>query len=955
MRNEDVMQVIAVRRMVVLAMWLMAIPLVAESSESPDESGKTQQRTKPTAAFVDADRSALGALLETRLLSTDVARWLERTEIDQVLRERELDSLMTPAGTAERSSVGKLLKADLLVVLRQRTQPKPHVSVVVCQTKTGLRLTVESRPLTDKVEADAEALERLVLDGLRRHVEALQEVCAVPPFVSHDLTRQEDHLKAAFAKLVEQTLRSTPGLLLVEFEEAQAIAKELRLATQTVRRPLPLYVLGEYRHSSQDEARTLRVGLKVVRGEKELAQTEKSDLSSPAAVRFVDSATANLLRKSIGKQPQPSDPDTEAEQLAQRAKVFLNVGDWDEALSLIEASLLLKPKQSDVHHDAIVALAELTIRYWRYGQNTDPGLGLSYYHRGLEHVEIFLGLVDNLDRYQPTSSGAHFLFSFRGSAGGFFNQPNRPADLQRLADETIRYQRDFLLKETRRRVRAQLDWKLSQFLFLWALEGLSEKEKLPLILKTLAELQHSPGAKVRTRIFATHGYTIHILDTPEGREFLKQLAGFENQETKVAAEALQRELAAYVVAKNSAATPQPRGNDANDQRLVEFRRIEVVARSHEGVPLPAPNLEGVIPAGKGLDVAWARGAIYVMKTKGVWQQLGVLPVNTQLTHVGFDGKFVWASGNGQKAPVLCVLDPVSERVWPITAAEGLLVEKGDQRTQFSHRLAVAALDPGRALLVGSFGRTWIGTAQFSETQGFSMKLFHEAREVANPENKQQGQSTTVAFTPTFVFPLRGPVDSQERSPFRVLVGRSTTNIPQVEVGYHPLIVNPDDETVAVHPERLWGELPVKDLTFHEGNVYVCRPSPPKYATLDLFQIRFPGMTQEVVLSDVREGRIIVAKDRVHFAGYDWWDQSLPDGSARRLHDLVPWRYFPHWGASQKHLPAGVRLRNLEPKEAELRFAGLSQHYGMLAVTSNQQRGIEHFQVIPAADDVQKTK
>ena len=51
----------------------------------------------------------------------------------------------------------------------------------------------------------------------------------MPPFLSDDLTYEHDHLKTAYARLVEQTLRSRPGVLTVELEEAHAIAREVRL------------------------------------------------------------------------------------------------------------------------------------------------------------------------------------------------------------------------------------------------------------------------------------------------------------------------------------------------------------------------------------------------------------------------------------------------------------------------------------------------------------------------------------------------------------------------------------------------------------------------------------------------------------------------------------------------------------------------------------------------------
>lgn len=950
----------AIPRTVVVSLLVLAIVLMVEPSQSKGQSQQDKERSKPTVAFVDVDRSSQGALLEARLLSHDAARWLERTEIDQVLREQKLESLFNPGAAAGRCSLGKLLKADLLILLRRRTDPKPHFSLVVCQTATGLRLCVESLAVTDKPAEAAAALERIALRGIRKHTEKVREICAIPPFVSQDLTRDHDHLKAAYAKLIEQALLSSPGLLVVEFEEAQAVAKELRLTAETVRRPLPLYVLGEYRHTGRGDARTVRVGVKIVRGDSELATLSKTNLSPQAATQFVRQECVAALRQVIGERPQKnSAAEIEAEQLAERAEVFLKLGEWQESLALIEASLLLQPGQAELHHDAIVALTELVRNHWTYGEArmAEMTLGLSYYRRGLQHLELFLGLVNDVSKYQ-TSPGAHFIGMFRGASNTFVLHPKTPPEIQQLATELSQFQRDVLLRLIRQRAQSGSRAPFDHFLFYWSLDGLSEKEKWSAVLKTLEELQHFPGAAQRTRAFVRMNFTAEMLDTPDGRDLLEKLAQFENPETKSTAQALQRETAAFLAARKAPTKPPPGSVKPSGPQLVEFRKVEVVTQSLQGKMLPPPHIERIVAAGQGIDIAWSGSSVFVMKSKGLWRQLAVSPVNTLLTHVGFDGKFIWVSGYSQVSldPVLLVLDPVSEQVWPITAQDGLPTEKVDQLPKGTQqKLAVAPLEPGRALLIGAFGRTWFGTVRFSPQQGASVKVFHEAREVADPENKPQGQSTNVAFTPTFAFTLRNPAKSPDQNKFRVLVGRSTPRIPQIEVMTHPVVVNPDDETVVVHPEYLSGETPLRELTWHQDSVYAIRSNARQHQSLDLVRIPFPGMTQELVLSDVREGRIIPAEDRVHFVGYHWWDQSLPDGTIRCLHDHVPWRYLPRWGASRNHVPMEIPPRPLQPEEASLQFAGHSQHFGLLVVTSSTQRGIEYFQAITTADDVQKTK
>jgi hypothetical protein len=111
-----------------------------------------------TAALVDFDGSTLGKALEARLLQKPGIHWVERTEIDKVLQEQKLQALFSAEGIGDRSALGRLIHADVLVLLRkvavstydpraQTTQATHRLDLVVCETKQGLRLAIHSWPL----------------------------------------------------------------------------------------------------------------------------------------------------------------------------------------------------------------------------------------------------------------------------------------------------------------------------------------------------------------------------------------------------------------------------------------------------------------------------------------------------------------------------------------------------------------------------------------------------------------------------------------------------------------------------------------------------------------------------------------------------------------------------------------------------------------------------------------
>ena len=251
---------------------------VAYCAEVPDgvrPAGSRPELAAMQAELESAVEASLGEL-PPKLRAAIVLTTVEKIEIGEAARiegcsrEQELQSLLAADAPGKRAALGRLLKADLLVFLSEREKPKPHVEVVVCETQRGLRLCREPVLSAGKPEADADAVTQHVERAAAKQREKIRDICAVPFFVSNDLTYEDDYLKAAYPRLVEETIRGWPGLLTVELEEARAIGREAVIGGEEVRRLVPLYVLGDYRHEGHGDARRGTVRLRVLRGEREL-------------------------------------------------------------------------------------------------------------------------------------------------------------------------------------------------------------------------------------------------------------------------------------------------------------------------------------------------------------------------------------------------------------------------------------------------------------------------------------------------------------------------------------------------------------------------------------------------------------------------------------------------------------------------------------------------------------
>jgi hypothetical protein len=301
-------------------------------------------------------------LVELRLGQTKGIALLERGALKEILREQELQALMTAGGTGKRIALGKLLKADLLVFLAGNEQPKPHVMVVVCETQRGLRLVAEPVLPSANIEADVDAAMKHVETAAKKRKENIVEIVAVPLLVNNSLTHEADRFQGAFAKLVERDLMRRPGVLVVELDEAKALGRELVVSGAAgIERRLPLYLMGEYRFDGAGDARRGQFAWKLLRGEKELDRRQEKDLAVDKVPGRLQQTAVELVDKALGKSDVRPDAEAEAQQLAARARIFMELGAWDEALAMIEASLLLKSAQPALHEQAIRAIMEMQL------------------------------------------------------------------------------------------------------------------------------------------------------------------------------------------------------------------------------------------------------------------------------------------------------------------------------------------------------------------------------------------------------------------------------------------------------------------------------------------------------------------------------------------------------------------------------------------------------------------
>jgi hypothetical protein len=869
-------------------------------------------------ALLYPEPSGLVTVLETSLAATADRVWLDRSQLDKIVEEQELQSLLGAAAGPARNKLGRVLKADILVFVRiakaaveGRPSKVKYAELVVSETDGGVRLLARRIPLSDDEEADAAALAALVEQAIRGHGESNAEIYAVPPFVSQDLTYDHDHLKGAYAALIEQSLLDREGIVVVELAEAEAMAREFKLAGDegSLRRRLPYYVLGEYRTERADDGGDVRLRIVVQHGGETVSKFERT-LPLDDAPEFL-LATGRSLAHCGEAADKPRDPAVEAKQLAARAAEFLRLGNGSEAIPLIETSLLLDRENLDRRYDAILALSRMP----RVGRSSDLVTRVDEIRRrrrALEHLEAIVHDGEAIQKHLFTEA-VRLVFV-----------PLPPIPVE-MPDETLaiveqihQLERSVAMAIAHHFAR-RAAWRESSLYLGHAVTRLEAREQFAERAKMIEEYQDRTVGAPMVAGFALGNYTIERLRSVEGREFLRRLATSDefNADVRRAAMSMEQQLNAALAGKEP--------SDLSPAKPIAAPRDGGLKVSFKPISLPRYGFNKWF-AGQGFDVVASTVSLGVMKKPGAVQVLWKAEtIGVALRDVCFDGRYAWAVvWSPSDAPRLLIVDPAEERIWQMGPEDGLPVVARQSVPKFAGEqvVRVAGIEPGTACVAGGFGRGWIAVATMPADGRPKIDIVHEAREIPEkPDFERDWKNAATAFSPGGIVSLSSSPDATGACERRIVVLRAHSPAG-LRLASHPLVVDLVRRSVEADTEYWWDW---RDGAVHEGALYTVLPHPTDSNRLSLCKIAPPNLQRTAVISDVKEGVVVFTGDRVHVAGKQWWTGKLSDSKLANAGD-VPWVYQTHWGSSGRD-PEAYTLR---PEHLRLRFIAPSAHYGLVA-------------------------
>jgi hypothetical protein len=902
-------------------------------------------------AFLNLDRSSIGTLVEAKLRSKKIVNWWRGSATARLLDELELSTAIDIPPAADDGSPAKL--PDALVLCRTRIQEKDRIcEIVVCEPGLGLRLGTAKLTLTKDVKGDVAKLSEGTVKALGKFGEEMKELWGVPPLRSNDLVSKYNSLRTQLAGVVEEELLRRKGALLVELEFAHAIALARKHAgiVEPLKRATPIYLTGQYRNSGDGDKRTLAITLQVAGSEAAKRDALPPTGVSPAEVEKVLRERVQAIGKEVGGSQEIGEKETaeELSTLASLAKEFQKASDPLAQLAILEAILLLKPDDSLSAQATLQLLGAQTEAHWDHARDiittvqvteTLPGggvnikvvpnegmefqlqeglLAMNFYRRGLSRVRDFLR-NPGLELSQPVEhTRFQFMHSFQGSVFRIDTPRGFIVASQRIALE----QREVVLGLLRR---AAKEGRAESF---HALNWTTDAEKMQLVLRLIVELQDEPQTELRTIGYVMNGVYAHNLKTPQGEMFLQQVAEIPNPAVQAALVKIKEQVAKNDIASTTPPLSPPAEPEEKDPD-VRFVRLDL---GWKDIPKEYPDLKAfcelVVPAGKDADLFCGDGQVLLMKKKGetklifdhkgqgyTFKQIGGYGISPATAC--FDGKYAWLPMMSYgKAARLLVVDVETEKVTELKADSGLPSEIPEKNT-FS-LLAAAPWGPGKAFLVGSFGKTWLGTATFDGEKG-AVKIIHEAQDV--PERnlgriRDQWRSTSLRFSPSYLFALADPAE-KEKAAQRMIIGRACED---VEAHSHPLLVDPESGKVTVLETPLNpGNTAV--MCPHEGSLYWLQTSNSNQMFgAEFMKLGFPDFEPTSLGKQPLPGKAYIfafgmEDKKIHVFHDQWLTAESPEQPLQVLKGNLP--------TSERTSP---------------RYLMRSNHYGWIVIVSNHNRG-----------------
>ena len=839
------------------------------------------------------------ALLEEKLSQSRDWVLVERERIKDILKEQKLAMFFGAESVRERIKFGRLLGADLLLLVSFHEAPMPHLRIVISETKQGLRIRNAQLFVSDSPGDDVDGIQKELELALKKLAESIEVICAVPSFINQDLSRKYEHLQSGYARMIQTMLLQMPGIIVVETAEARAIAEEISLTgAEDVKRDLPLYFLGEFRYDRSNLEKPPLVRIRLKRGQHELAARRMKEVSVEETHNFLRRSVLDMFGNVINEKLSEPDRHIESQILAKRAKVFYDIGHYQEATSLIEASLLIDRHDVENHLLAMLVYAKgFTPHYSIINELSNEEIlkRLHYSSLAAGHAEYFLrnSFFEDTDEYSVRYSRT--IGRFKSS---YF--PYKELD-QEIRIKIIEYNRSMremflrVIKDHQRKgtFNSSLFSVINGHLFespSYYDESLKENLQfreniMPLLLGS--EYKYS-GFTVYSLV--EDGFNYDMKKMPEYSEYLNKFDVIPIPQVRERIH-LARLKVQKILSWGKKSDPQTskKTEPQKKKTLSEIQLVPIHLKSVDGRTIfDGKRLMGLLNCGDRTDLVWGWDnsgvrQVFLMKQKGVLQKIFETNREHNFGQPVYDGERVWITITGPEPRVLA---------YHLKTKKQDIFTKKDGLPDMNNA-AAASIGSGRICLAGNFGyqndrRSFIAVLKIKESGEHLVRIIHEAKKQYTPNlaTRQQYDDPYLSFMPRFMI-SQPKVDGNF---WQVVLARSLDGAQ----GFYPaLLIDPDIPRFKVMKAGIDSHIILQDVAFRDYAVYWGSRGSIFSKHYSIWRLGVDSKDKNPIAGIPEDGKVVFFNNQIHLVGKSWWISDGFNFPFRKVMEEVPGRSDLH--------------------------------------------------------------
>ncbi len=307
-----------------------------------------------------ASESGLTDLLVSELSKTALDM-VEREQLKAIVDEQTLQAVVGNL-SAESRRLGKLLKADALVIVQQSGS---QVKTILCDCRYGARIgNLEFS--NDQVEDQGKTIATFVIDRANEYAGGIRAIIGLAPIACRNIDHDFDFLQRRLYDVLASWLMTEPGHAVLELREAATIASEFGAGDLAAARIVPILIEPSFRVQPKGEKDEISLFVK-------FTKDQVTELQSPALpIDQADNWLIDAVREvmPVGGQGKGVSLDIQQQMLASRAEYLMRLGDLAQAVECRMAFLLVDPKNVEQRTKLIIDLDELA------NESRSPGLGM---------------------------------------------------------------------------------------------------------------------------------------------------------------------------------------------------------------------------------------------------------------------------------------------------------------------------------------------------------------------------------------------------------------------------------------------------------------------------------------------------------------------------------------------------------------------------------------------------